>query len=470
VWLARAGVFPILAPRSVLIIPKGTDASLKSRQSPEVIPSKIQLRVGDIFILRNEDIVPHRVGGFYVRPGESLSYRFTQAGTFDFLCSIHRDGHTTFQVEARPSLAVLGWTELTLLGVLVLVSGIMLGAGSTRLGISALAAGSAISIVGLFLMINPNLVRPKQKLAPGSRPLPSVESLEIGQLLYLRLCEVCHGTSGRGDGPLASTITPPPANLIEHVPQHSDRELFWFIYAGIPGTRMPALSATLTQEEIWHLVNYLKILAVPPLTSPQGRANSTVEPLAQQEASPTARGGSSAQITPQAVMPDTRAPSFVLTDQDGKRFDSRALRGKIVVVDFIYTTCPGVCPLFTANFAELQRRLKPEQKRSVFLVSITTDPEIDSPKVLRSYGKRYGADFNNWAFLTGTEAQLKEVWKGFGIRVIRRARGLVQHDSVITLIDRQGIRRFNHLGEKVQLKDVEREVALLLAEKTAVDR
>jgi mono/diheme cytochrome c family protein len=51
--------------------------------------------------------------------------------------------------------------------------------------------------------------------------------------------------------------------LIEHVPQHSDRELFWFIYAGIAGTRMPALRDTLTHEEIWHLVNYLKTLAPP---------------------------------------------------------------------------------------------------------------------------------------------------------------------------------------------------------------
>lgn len=260
-WLARAGV-SLFSSRAVLIIPAGTSARLKAGQGSEVIPAKIQLRVGDLFILRNEDITPHRVGGFYVRPGESLSYRFTQAGTFDYLCSIHRDGHTTFQVEARPSLAVLGCTELTLLGVLVLLSGFLLGARS-RLGMSALATGSTISMLGLFLTINPDVLRPKQKLAPGSRPLPTVESLEIGQRLYLRLCEVCHGTSGGGDGPLASTLTPPPANLIEHVPQHSDRELFWFIYAGIAGTRMPALRDTLTHEEIWHLVNYLKTLAPP---------------------------------------------------------------------------------------------------------------------------------------------------------------------------------------------------------------
>jgi protein SCO1/2 len=213
--------------------------------------------------------------------------------------------------------------------------------------------------------------------------------------------------------------------------------------------------------------NLLIVAAVLWLLAP---ADSNVDSFAQEAASHHIHGDSYSQRTPKAAVVNTKAPNFVLTDQEGRRFDSASLRGKVVVLDFIYTTCTDVCPFFTANFAELQHRLNAEQKRAIFLVSITTDPEIDSPKVLRSYGKRYKADFSNWAFLTATEAQLKEVWKGFGIRVIRRARGLVQHDSVTMLIDRQGVRRFNHWGEKVQLKDVEGELALLLAEKTPVDR
>jgi len=177
-----------------------------------------------------------------------------------------------------------------------------------------------------------------------------------------------------------------------------------------------------------------------------------------------------AHKTPTGAAANVKAPEFALIDQDGKQFLMTNLRGKIVVLDFIYTTCTDVCPPFTANFAALQRRLNPEHKSAVFLVSITTDPEIDSPKVFRSYAQRYGADFSNWAFLTGTEAQLKEVWKGFGIRVIRRGRGLVQHDSVTTLIDRQGIRRFNHFGEKVRLEEVERDLLFLLAEKAKLNR
>lgn len=266
VWLAWSGTLR-MPSRAVLIIPKGTQASLKAGQGLEAIPRRIQLRVGDIFVLRNEDITSHRVGGFYVRPGETLSYRFSQAGVFDYACTIHPDGQTTFQVDARPSPAVLWWTEVGLLGVLVGLSGLLLGAWSTRLGTGALAAGSATAVLGFFLMINSSDLRPQRQVVPENRPLPGVKSTELGQRLYLRLCEVCHGASGRGDGPLASSLIPRPANLIVHVPLHSDQVLFRYIHDGIPGTRMPALGESLTEQEIWHLVNYIKTMAPPPARS-----------------------------------------------------------------------------------------------------------------------------------------------------------------------------------------------------------
>jgi len=169
---------------------------------------------------------------------------------------------------------------------------------------------------------------------------------------------------------------------------------------------------------------------------------------------------------PNAAALNVKVPDFVLTNQDDTRFDSAKLRGKVVVIDFIYTTCTDVCPLFTANFAQLQRALKKEHAGDVFLISITTDPEIDSPKVLKAYAQRYGAEYNNWAFLTGTEEQLKAVWKSLGIRVIRRGRGLVQHTSLTTIVDRQGIRRFNHFGEKWQTNDVLSDISSLLEKKS----
>jgi protein SCO1/2 len=175
--------------------------------------------------------------------------------------------------------------------------------------------------------------------------------------------------------------------------------------------------------------------------------------------------GAPREVPPASATPNIKAPAFVLLNQEGNRFDSTTLRGKVVVLNFIFTTCTDVCPLFTANFAQLQRTLKNEHAGNVFLVSITTDPEVDSPKVLKSYAQRYGADFQNWAFLTGSESQLKQVWKGFDVRVIKKGRGLVQHTSLTTVIDRQGTRRFNFFGEKWQLKDLLRDTSALLEEK-----
>jgi protein SCO1/2 len=171
----------------------------------------------------------------------------------------------------------------------------------------------------------------------------------------------------------------------------------------------------------------------------------------------------SAQTTP-AIL-NVKAADFILLNQEGDRFDSSKVRGKVVAIDFIYTTCTDVCPLFTANFAAIQRTVNKEHDGETFFISITTDPEVDSPKVLKAYAGRYGADFRNWAFLTGTEEQLKAVWKGFGVRVVRKGRGIVQHTSLTTLIDRQGMRRFNVFGEKWQTKDVLKDLATLLEKK-----
>ena len=175
--------------------------------------------------------------------------------------------------------------------------------------------------------------------------------------------------------------------------------------------------------------------------------------------------GASRLVQPIGEMLNTKAPDFILLNQDGDRFDSAKLRGKVVVVNFIFTTCTDVCPLFTSHFAQLQRALTNWPTGNLFFVSITTDPEVDLPKVLKSYAQRYNADFQNWAFLTGTDTQMKAVWKGFGVRVVRRGRGLVQHTSLTTIIDREGVRRFNYFGEKWQLKDLQNDIEGLLAKK-----
>ena len=84
-----------------------------------------------------------------------------------------------------------------------------------------------------------------------------------------------------------------------------------------------------------------------------------------------------------------RRRQFTLTDQDGKRFSLRDLRGKVAVVTFIFTTCSDTCPLLTAKLVGIERKLAPGDP--VFFVEITVDPMNDSPAVLKKYAEAYSA-------------------------------------------------------------------------------
>ena len=154
--------------------------------------------------------------------------------------------------------------------------------------------------------------------------------------------------------------------------------------------------------------------------------------------------------------------NFSLRDQSGKNFSFRGLRGKLVVLTFVYTTCPDLCPLITSSLLRVQRGLRADERNSVFLLSITTDPEIDSPEVLKSYAERYGVDFSNWSFLTGEEEELSLGWKSFGVRVQRKARGLVDHTTLTALVDKKGVMRFAYHGTSPDPKVILQDLRALL--------
>ena len=155
-------------------------------------------------------------------------------------------------------------------------------------------------------------------------------------------------------------------------------------------------------------------------------------------------------------------PDFSLTDQTGKPCKFQTLRGKVVLLAFVYTTCPDVCPLMTASMRLVQEKLPDRQRNSVFLLSITTDPEVDSPQVLKAYGERYGIDFSNWFFLTAELQTLAPVWKAFGVGVQRKARGLVDHTPLTALIDAKGTMRFAYIGGSPDHKMILRDIDFLL--------
>ena len=108
-------------------------------------------------------------------------------------------------------------------------------------------------------------------------------------------------------------------------------------------------------------------------------------------------------------------PEFVLLNQDGKNFGSAQLRGKIWIADFIYTTCPGPCPMISSRMSELQ---KPLEKTDVHLVSFSVDPAKDTPQVLRGYAERLQAEPGRWDFLTGPQSTIYNLSRsGFKLAV-----------------------------------------------------
>ena len=172
------------------------------------------------------------------------------------------------------------------------------------------------------------------------------------------------------------------------------------------------------------------------------------------------RDPTSAPVGKEALRREVRLPipDFSLTDQEGRLFKFQSLRGKVVLVSFIYTTCPDVCPLITTSMRLVQEGLMPSGRRPVFFLSITTDPEVDTPEVLKSYAARYKIDFSNWSFITGDLQSLIPVWKVFGVKVERKARGLINHTSLTGLIDKKGVMRFAYYGaspdHKIVLQDM----------------
>lgn len=106
-------------------------------------------------------------------------------------------------------------------------------------------------------------------------------------------------------------------------------------------------------------------------------------------------------------------PDVVLVDQDGRKVQLRSLLNSEhpVVLDFIYGTCTTICPVLSAGYVNLQRKLD-NNNQKVRLISITIDPENDSPKVMKEYLKRYQAK-PGWDFLTGSRADIDAVMKAF---------------------------------------------------------
>ncbi len=187
-----------------------------------------------------------------VRPGAfdahaSFGYELRSGGT----------AADQIRPSRRATMALFGG-EVALLGALAIVVGTPYRRSARRLAFAMAGPGLVAVVVGLSAAIVVLLAGSDGASADANPVLPTQASVDSGRATYLARCGQCHGETGTGDGPDAAALTRKPADLIVHVPLHPDRKLFEFIRDGIPQSGMPGEAATLSERQMWDLVNYLR--------------------------------------------------------------------------------------------------------------------------------------------------------------------------------------------------------------------
>ena len=160
-----------------------------------------------------------------------------------------------------------------------------------------------------------------------------------------------------------------------------------------------------------------------------------------------------------AVNGNNCLPEVSLIDQHGASVSLASLKGKPVLIDFIYTSCASTCPMLTAKMAAVAHQLGPALGADVTIVSITLDPEHDTPAELAKYAKSHGADDNGWIFLTGPPAKIDQVLALFNLRRTRESDGSITHSIEAFLLGPDGhqVRQYSALD--VSPDDVVADVA-----------
>jgi protein SCO1/2 len=127
-------------------------------------------------------------------------------------------------------------------------------------------------------------------------------------------------------------------------------------------------------------------------------------------------------------------PAFDMTDSEGRPFSGKQLEGKVWIVDFIYTNCPGPCPRMTSQMHRVEQQVKSDQ--DVELLSISVDPDRDTPAVLNAFAKRFGGPTPHWRFLTGSPAAVHLL--AHDVFKVGDVISTMDHSTKFMLVDKRG--------------------------------
>ncbi len=153
-------------------------------------------------------------------------------------------------------------------------------------------------------------------------------------------------------------------------------------------------------------------------------------------------------------------PHFTPTDQTGRTFDSSTeLEGKVWLANFMFTTCKGPCPRMTTQFRQIRNDSR--ELQGFRLVSFTIDPKNDTPEVLDRYGRAFGAEPEQWAFLTGPVSDLNRL--SYDVFHLAKVDGSLEHSTRFALVDGQSrIRGYYDSSDVESMQDLAKDIRQLV--------
>ncbi|MBI2487480.1 MAG: SCO family protein [Deltaproteobacteria bacterium] len=165
-------------------------------------------------------------------------------------------------------------------------------------------------------------------------------------------------------------------------------------------------------------------------------------------------------------------PDMTLISQDGKEFTFSKLEGKVIVVSYIYTNCPDICHIISAKLNAFKNKLKENGiQDKVYFVSISLDPERDTPEVLKQHAKMMNLDLTNWVFVTGDENSIDSTIKVAGMEAIKgpieysengEPSYEIAHQNRISLVDEKGRIRKHYRGTTFDMEELLGDIKILL--------
>lgn len=162
------------------------------------------------------------------------------------------------------------------------------------------------------------------------------------------------------------------------------------------------------------------------------------------------------------------AASFSLPDIEGRDVTQADFDGRIRLMSFIFTQCPDICPITTANMVEIQKKLKEQNNfgNQVAFISATFDPDNDTPEVLKQYAERMGMDLAGWTLLRGKEYETIELASKFGISILRTDDGQFAHTltSLLLIDGNNQVHKIYKMGQEMDNELILSDITFLLDE------